>query len=214
MNLAPQNLQQVALCYALVIIFPTNLEMIYQCTNKCADLESTFIKILNPKKTNMIVACIYRHPHMDQNKSNDYYINNLLDKLSKENKTVFHLGDFDIDLLNYDRHSLTNEFLDSLSPHMLLPHIVQPTRIRNNSKTLIDDIYSNTITPNNILGNITATVSDHLPQFCIAPDIFSNPPSTKFNTLKEIGPSLIRKNLFLTIYLQTALSSHRIICRN
>ena len=88
---------------------------------------------------------------------------------------------------------------------MLLPHIVQPTRIRNNSKTLIDDIYSNITTPNNILGNITATISDHLPQFCIAPDIFSNPPSTKFNTLKEIGPNLIRKNVFLTIGRQRCL---------
>ena len=33
MNPAPQNLQQVALCYALVVIFPTNLEMIYVFTN-------------------------------------------------------------------------------------------------------------------------------------------------------------------------------------
>ena len=32
-DLAPQNLQQVALCYTLVIIFPTNLEMIYVFTN-------------------------------------------------------------------------------------------------------------------------------------------------------------------------------------
>ena len=148
------------------------------CIYKSTELEPTFNEILSPKKTNVIVGCIYGHPNMDFNEFNDYYINNLLDKLSKENKTVFLLGDFNIDLLNYDQHSLTNEFLDSLSSHMLLPHIVQPTRIRNNSKTLIDNIYSNVITPNNISGNITATISDHLPQCLIAPDIFSNPPST------------------------------------
>ena len=68
-------------------------------------------------------------------------INNLLDKLSKENKTFLHLGDFSIDVLNYDQHSLTNEFLDPLSSHMSLPHIIQPTRIRNNSKTLIHNIF-------------------------------------------------------------------------
>ena len=39
---------------------------------------------------------------MDLNEFDYYYINNLLDKLSKENKTVFLLGDFNIDLLNYD----------------------------------------------------------------------------------------------------------------
>ena len=94
--------------------------------------------------------CIYCHPLMDLNEFNDFYINNLLDKLSEENKTVFLLGDLNIDSMNYDQHSLTNKFLDSLSSHMLLLHIVQPTRIRNNSKTLIDNTYSNVITPNNI----------------------------------------------------------------
>ena len=72
----------------------------------------------------MIVGCICRHPHMDLNEFNDCYINNLLNKLSKKNKTVLPLGDFDIDLLNYDQHSTTNDFLASLSSHMLLPHIV------------------------------------------------------------------------------------------
>ena len=138
------------------------------------ELESTFIEVLNSKKKNVIAGCIYCHPHMDLNEFNDNYLNNLLDKLSKENKTVLLLGDFNIDLLNYDQHSLTNEFLDSLSSHKLLPHIVQPTRIRNNSKALIDNIYSNVITPSNISDNITATISDHLPQFLIALDIFSN----------------------------------------
>ena len=100
---------------------------------------------------------------MDLNEFNDYY--NLLDKLSKENITVFLLSDFIIYLLSYDQHSLTNEFLESISSHTLLPHFVQPTRIRNNSKTLIDNIYSNVIIPNNKSGNITATISDHLPNF-------------------------------------------------
>ena len=88
MNLAPQNMQQVALCYILVIIFPAKLEMIYVFTNlqNATFIEilvnsSTFIKILNPKKPNVIVGCIYRHPQMDLNEFNDYYINNLLDKL-------------------------------------------------------------------------------------------------------------------------------------
>ena len=70
--------------------------------------------------------------------------------------------------------------LDSLSSHMILPHIVQPTRIRNNSKTLTDNIYSNVTTPNNISGDITATISDHLPQFLIA-----NPPSAKLNIFER-----------------------------
>ena len=106
-----------------------------------------------------------------------------MDELSKENKTVFLLGD--VDLLNQDQHSTTNEFLDFLSSCMLLPHILQPTRIRKNSKPLIDNIYSNVITPNNILGNLTATILEHFLQFLIDPDIFSNPLSTKLTLFEK-----------------------------
>ena len=67
---------------------PRNDLFIYKST----ELELTFIEILSPKKTNVIMGCIYRHPHMHLNEFNDYYINNLLDKLSKENKAAFLLG--------------------------------------------------------------------------------------------------------------------------
>ena len=39
-------------------------------------ISTTFIEILNPKRTNVIVGCIYCHPHMDLNEFNDYYLNN------------------------------------------------------------------------------------------------------------------------------------------
>ena len=70
--------------------------------------ESTFIEILNAKKTKTIVGCIYRDRNIELNEFNDYYFNNLLDKLSKENNTVFLLDDFNIELLSYDQNSLTN----------------------------------------------------------------------------------------------------------
>ena len=131
----------------------------------------------------MIVGCIYRHPHLMTTISIIYWI-------SYQRKRK--LGDFNIELLNYYQHPLANEFLDSLSSHMLLPHIVQPTR--NNSKTLIDNIYSNVITPNNISRNIAATISDHLTQFLIAPDVFSNPPSTKLNIFERDWSLLSRES--------------------
>ena len=53
---------------------------------------------------------------------------------------LFFLHDFYIDLLNYDQHSPTNKFLDPLSSHMPLRHILQQPRIKNNSKTLTDNI--------------------------------------------------------------------------
>ena len=144
-------------------------------------LESTFIEIMNPSKTNIIVGCIYRHPSMDLNEFNYYYLNPLLEKLAKEQKTVFLLGDFNVDLLKYEHHKATNEFLDSLSSNMVLPYIIQPTRITSHSKSIIDNIFSNYISQEIISGNLTSTISDHLPQFLIAPHIFSNAPNKKSN---------------------------------
>ena len=49
-------------------------------------IRDTFIEILNPKKTSAIIGCFYHHSSMTLNEFNDYYVNNLLDELSKENK--------------------------------------------------------------------------------------------------------------------------------
>ena len=68
----------------------------------------------------------------------------------------------------------TNKFLDSLSSHMFSPHIIQSTRVPSSSKTLIDDIFSNILGPDSVSENLIATISDHLLQFVIASNIFSN----------------------------------------
>ena len=41
------------------------------------------------------------------------------------------------------------------------------------------------ITPNKILCNLTATMSDHLLKLLIASDIFPNPSSTKLNVFER-----------------------------
>ena len=167
---------------------------------KKRDLESTFIEIINPKKSNIIIGCIYRHPNMDLNDFDNDYLNPLLIKLSKEKKKVFLLGDFNVDLSKYDQQSPTNEFLESLASSMFLPYIIQPTRVTSNSKTVIDNIFSNIISTDIISGNLTATISDHLPQFIIAPEIFRNSPSSKSNYFERDLSSFNQKN-FLLDYL-------------
>ena len=99
---------------------PRNDLSIYKPT----ELESSFIEISNPKRSNIIIGYIYRHPNMDLDEFNDNCLNTLLDKISKENKSVFLLGDFNVDLLKYDKHAPTNDFLNSLSSRMFLPNIV------------------------------------------------------------------------------------------
>ena len=124
---------------------------------------------------------------MNINEFNDDYLNEILDKLSKENKTIFLLGDFNINLLNCDIHLPTNEFLDSFLSHYFFPHVLQPSRVTTNTKTLIDNIFSNMAVPNIISGNLTAPISDHLPQFLVAPNIFFNASTLNPIIMKETG---------------------------
>ena len=133
---------------------------------------------------------------MDLNDFNNDYLNPLLAKLSKEKKTVFLLGDFNVDLSKYEQHSPTNEFLDSLASSMFLPYIIKPTRVTSNSKT-IDNIFSNIISTDIISGKLTATISDHLPRFLIAPEIFTNSPSRISNYFECDQSNFNQKNFIL-----------------
>ena len=72
-----------------------------------------------------------------------------------------------------------------LHPTCFFFNHVQPTRIRNNSKILIENIYSSLVTPNNISGNLTATISDNLPEFLITPDKNFSATSTKLNIFEK-----------------------------
>ena len=60
------------------------------------------------------MGVIYRHRSMDLTDFNCNYLNKLLENISKEQKSIFLLGDFNFNLLNYNEHNQTNEFLDSL----------------------------------------------------------------------------------------------------
>ena len=58
------------------------------------------MEIVNFRKSNIIVGCLYKLPNIDVNDFNQSYLNTLLDKIFKENKQVFLFGDFNINLLN------------------------------------------------------------------------------------------------------------------
>ena len=142
---------------------------------------------------------------MIANDFNTKNLNNLLDKVSKEQKSVFLLGDFIVNPLNYNDHNPTNKFLYSLTSNYFVPYILQPTRLTSHSKTLIDNIFCNIISPEAISGNLILTISDHLPQFMIVPNVFSrHPPQTRLTFLKKIGETLIT---FLLIGINNMLTT-------
>ena len=115
-------------------------------------MESTFIEIFNSRKSNFIVGAIYRHPSMDLADFNCNCLNKILENVSKEQKSVFLLGYFNINLLNYNEHNETNKFSASLASNSFIPLVLQPTRITIHFNTLIDNIFSNIIDPDINIG--------------------------------------------------------------
>ena len=99
--------------------------------------------------------------------------------------------------MHYNKHKPTNEFLDSLASNSYLPYIIQPSRHTSPFRTLIDNIFSNIISKDIISGNITAMISDHLPQFLISPNTFADPPSNKSSVFEKDWSNFDHENFVL-----------------
>ena len=79
------------------------------------------------------------------------------------------------------------------------PQILLPTQINDNSKTIIDNMFSNLAEPlieNVASGNVTFSIFDLLPQFFFLPDFFSNNHTYDRNA-KVYDWSRFNKNSFL-----------------
>ena len=129
------------------------------------DFESIWIEIKNKKGKNFLCGCVYRHPNTDIPNFHDHIES--LKRLDKNKYNVFIMGDFNIDLLQYESNSHTNDFINSVISHSFLPYIHQPTRVTDHSATVIGNIFSNITDFDTLSGNITSIVADHFAQFLL-----------------------------------------------
>ena len=90
-------------------------------------LESVFIEIIKSNNRNIMVGCVYFHPSMEVNEFNSLFLNTLSENLlSEKNKEIALLGDFNIDLLKYEKDHNTADFLDQMYSASFVPHITSP----------------------------------------------------------------------------------------
>lgn len=133
-------------------------------------LESLFIELQASntyKSKDIIIGAVYRPPGGCINVFNDTFVQTL-DKIKTENKLVYIIGDFNVNLLNADSHSPTSEFLEMFYASSLFPLINRPTRVTSQSATLIDLIFCNDILESKHYNGIICTdISDHYPIFSI-----------------------------------------------
>ena len=82
---------------------------------------------------------MYRHPNTDAENFLGY-TESILSRFDKNKYHVFLMADFNIDLLQYESHSHTDDFINSMISNSLLLYIHQPTRVTEHSATVIDNI--------------------------------------------------------------------------
>jgi hypothetical protein len=119
-------------------------------------------------KSNIIIGVMYRIPGQDISTFNTYF-KSVLERIKQENKIVYYNADFNINILNANEHTATNDFIELVFSFSCIPLITRPSRITNVSSTLIDNIFTNNFQNSECLkGLFINDISDHFPIFCIA----------------------------------------------
>lgn len=92
-------------------------------------LESLFVEIdkhsVNYRK-NIIICLLYHSPNTDPD-AFLHSLSRLLEKLDNKNKTLYLMGDFNINLLNADTHTFTADFIELMFSHYFVALINKAT---------------------------------------------------------------------------------------
>lgn len=161
------------------------------------ETEAIVIEILKPNSKPFIVISAYRPPCLNP----DIFfekISNTIKTLDLKDMEIFLLGDLNCDLLctrNYRATSLLKSFSEVYQLEQL---INEPTRCTQNTKTLIDVIYTNR--PNRVVasGVLHLGISDHSLIYTIRKISIPNKTSHKrinIRNFKKFNANLFRNDL-------------------
>ena len=135
--------------------------------------ESIWVKVKTKSGPDKIIGNVYRPnsaPRADLYKALEIH-NQILDSLLNDRTNgkceIIVCSDFNINMLNFESHNLTNSYINSLISKSFIPIITLPTRIKNQSATLIDHIWRSRMDNNFKSGILISSLSDHFPVFYI-----------------------------------------------
>lgn len=123
---------------------------------------------------------VYRPPN-DLVDSIRQFINEFsphLERYESSNSEVIISGDFNINLLKVNDKPVISDYFDMLTSHSFYPKITLPTRLSNNSGTLIDNFLCKLTdtTLDTTSGIVMSKLSDHQPYFTILNNVTCKDP--------------------------------------
>ena len=111
--------------------------------SKFSEFETNWIEVINSKNQNIIIGVVYRHPRQKDTEFLNY-MKQTLKTIDQEKKKVILTGDFNFNLLKFDKPKEVNEFLNYLIAKWYTPHILGPTRLTEHQQlSFTDNIFLN-----------------------------------------------------------------------
>ena len=122
-------------------------------------LETVFLEVIINKRV-LIIGMIYRRPGTQMPLFQED-LSNILENIHSD---CILMGDLNINLLNQTHDNNINNFVNNLIEFSYIPVILKPTRIQNNTATLLDHVWVNFKQNDGYNSHIIySCISDHFP---------------------------------------------------
>ena len=108
------------------------------------EIETCSVEIINSKSRTFVVTGVYRPPKGDI-KLFKNYCKDFLKKKSGGSKTVFMVGNLNINFFDYDNNALIQNFFNLIFQSGFLPLIQRAARVTRTTATAIDHIITDAI---------------------------------------------------------------------
>ena len=131
--------------------------------------ESLFIEVCLPNNKKIVVGTVYRPgtgvPGLTFTQQFSQFsdiLSNILAELGNNYEQVLIYGDFNLNVLDI-KNKFINEYIETIFTHGFLQVVTRPTRINENSATLIDHILTNSSVQVHDTFIVCSKLSDHFP---------------------------------------------------
>ena len=146
----------------MYILETLNYKLLPHLTISNDELECVSVEISNALNTNkkLNVTCIYRHPSSDKRK----FLNEI-ERIFQENTVSPHVitGDINLNLYKCTEENYTRDYVTGFLSYGFTPAVNLPTRVTDNSYSLIDHFLMKNIDSEINTQIITSDISDHFP---------------------------------------------------
>ena len=110
-------------------------------------IECLCLEISTKTSKNLILSLNYRPPNGDSTLF-EKHMKSILSKNEATKKEVILIGDFNINLLDFDKNKRVQSFVNLMFRFGMIPTINKPTRVTRYTATAIDHAFTNTIMDN------------------------------------------------------------------